>query len=291
MPLWNQYLIPETTEEAVDLLNSYSNSRVIAGGTDLLLELQQDSQPKPDLLVDVTRISEMTKLEIREKHLFIGASLPLKQIATSPLIKEHAFALQEACNLIGGPQVRNVATLGGNVAHALPAGDGTIALLALDAWAVIVSTDGRKRVPLIELYSGPGLTALKPNEILEGLYIRQKKFGQSSAFKRVMRPQGVALPVLNIAVWLELYESRINDVRISIGPAGRIPQRATLAENELKGQQLTDQLLENAHNALLGQVSLRTSAYRATFEYRKHISNVLLKQTVKAAYERAELQV
>ena len=96
-------------------------------------------------------------MRTRGRSLFIGAAVPLSHIARHPLVAQHAEALREACELIGGPQVRNVATLGGNVAHALPAADGTIALLALDATAEIASLNGSRRLPVAELFEGQGL--------------------------------------------------------------------------------------------------------------------------------------
>lgn len=289
MPLWNHYFIPETAEEALDVLKNDSTAQIVAGGTDLLLELQQVSNPVEKTLVDVTRIPELHALETRNDALFIGSAVPLKQVAGSDLVKTHAYALNEASNLIGGPQVRNVATLGGNVAHALPAADGTIALLALDALAEVVSKVGKKQVPMISLFKGPGESTLDPRgDLLIGFYIKLKRPHQASAFKRIMRPQGVALPVLNLGLWLEREDNKIRDIRISVGPAGKIPQRGTAAENELRGKFLTKEIIHQAELAILDQLTFRTSPHRATSDYRKHICGVLLEQVIITAWERAE---
>ena len=111
----------------------------IAGGTDLLLDLKQGRHAPVHTLIDLTFVPEMTVLELRGDELYIGAAVPVNRVALDPLTGTHAQALVEACDLIAGPQVRNVATLGGNVAHALPAADGTIALTALDAQAEVAS--------------------------------------------------------------------------------------------------------------------------------------------------------
>lgn len=289
MPLWNHYFIPETAEEALDVLKNDSTAQIVAGGTDLLLELQQVSNPAEKTLVDVTRIPELHALETRNDALFIGAAVPLKQVADSDLVKTHAYALNEASNLIGGPQVRNVATLGGNVAHALPAADGTIALLALDALAEVFSKEGKKQVPMISLFKGPGESTLDPRgDLLVGFYIKLKKPHQASAFKRIMRPQGVALPVLNLGLWLDREDNKIRDIRISVGPAGKVPQRGTAAENELRGKSFTKEIIHQAELAILDQLTFRTSPHRATSDYRKHICGVLLEQVIKTAWERAE---
>jgi carbon-monoxide dehydrogenase medium subunit len=144
--------------------------------------------------------------------------------------------------------VRNVATLGGNVAHALPAADGTIALLALDATAEIVSLEGRRRVPMEQLFAGPGQSTLQPRgEILVGFLLQRRGPGQASAFRRVMRPQGVAIAILNTAIWLERQEGCIRDIRIAVGPAGPTPFRARQTEATLRGKPPDPPVLASAY--------------------------------------------
>ncbi len=288
MTAWNQYIIARTIQDALQALSAaHGSARPIAGGTDLLLDLQQGRHPPVDTLVDITHIPELTKLELRGHELFIGAGAPLARIVHSPLVGQHSRALSEACGLIGGPQVRNTATLGGNVAHALPAGDGTIALMALDAQAEIASLDGIRRAPLADLFSGPGRSSLDiRNEILLGFYLPLAQSFQSSAHRRVMRPQGVAIAILNMAVWISRHEQLIVNVRISLGPAGPVPQRARQTEAFLRGQTPTNENLELATQILLSEASFRTSAHRATAEYRRHLAGVLLKETLLTAWQR-----
>lgn len=296
MPTYNKYLIPNSIQDALRVLKEYApgSVRLVAGGTDLLLDLRQGRHAPLEALVDVNSIPELQRFEIKDDQLYIGAAVPLNEVTESPLVIQHAQALSEATGLIGGPQVRNTATLGGNVAHALPAGDGTISLLSLDAKAEIASKDGIRIVPLIELYAGPGKSMLDPQgDLLVGFIMPVKKAGQASSFKRVMRPQGVALPILNMSVWLDREGNTIKDIRIAIGPAGRTPQLGIAAENVLRGKELTDVLLDEALEALLNNISLRTSKLRATKEYRVHLTGVLLKDVVTCAWERAaeELKV
>src|SRR5919108_2931371 len=140
MNLWQEYLRPTNLSQALQAFAEASGPILpIAGGTDLLLDLEQGRHAPAHTLLDVTSIVEMNALEVRGDELFVGAAVPVNRIVLDPLAGAHAQALTEACNLIAGPQVRNVATLGGNVAHALPAADGTIALLALNAQAEIAS--------------------------------------------------------------------------------------------------------------------------------------------------------
>lgn len=291
MRLWENYYQPRTIADALALMSAAPGStRFIAGGTDLLLDLQQGRQKPPDTLIDVANIPEMVCLEIRHDQLFIGAAVPLNQIIDSPLIMEHAQAVYEACSLIGGPQVRNTATLGGNIAHALPAADGTIALLALDAQAIVTGVDGERQVPVGELFLGPGLSALEENhELLVGFQLPLRQAGQASTHRRIMRPQGVAIAILNMAVWLQRNRDAIVGIRIAIGPAGPVPFRAKKTEESLRGRLLEPELMEIALEALLAEARFRTSPHRATETYRRHMAGVLLRETLEAAWNRAKL--
>lgn len=296
MNLWQNYIRPKNLSEAMDAFATAPRPLApIAGGTDLLLDLEQGRHSSVQTLIDVTSIAEMTLLEVRGDELFIGAAVPVNRIVLDPLAVAHAQALTEACNLIAGPQVRNVATLGGNVAHALPAADGTIALLALDAEAEIASASGTRRIQFKELFVGPGKSSLRHGEeLIVGFYfpIHQtlkvsQTFRVSSCFQRIMRPQGVALPILNCAVWLERGENVIKDVRIAVGPGGGTPFRAAQAEDVLRGKSLTEEMFEAALKALLAQAHFRTSARRASADYRQHLVVTLFKETLESAWERA----
>ena len=300
MNLWQNYLRPKTLAEAMDAFSSAQKPLApIAGGTDLLLDLEQRRHSPVHTLIDVTEIEELLIIELRADSLFIGAGVPVNRIVLDPLVGAHAQALVEACELIGGPQVRNVATLGGNVAHALPAADGTIALLALDAKAEIasVSTAGRvaaerrietRLVPFAELFLGPGKSSIKHGEeLIVGFYLPVLKNNQASCFKRIMRPQGVALPIINVATWLEREKDTIIDIRIAVGPGAATPWRARDAEQVLIGKSMNDETVEAALKILLAHVSFRSSPRRASADYRRHLVETLFKDTLESAWKRA----
>jgi CO/xanthine dehydrogenase FAD-binding subunit len=290
MNLWQEYKRPTSVTEAVQSLASASGPALpIAGGTDLLLDLKQGNHSPIHTLVDLTFIPEMSALELRGDELFIGAAVPVNRVALDPLTGAHAQALVEACNLIAGPQVRNTATLGGNVAHALPAADGTIALTALEAQAEVAGVSGTRRMPFTSLFLGPGKSAIdKTKEIIVGFYLPLSTSHSSSCFKRIMRPQGVALPILNCAVWLERAGDVVNDIHIAVGPGGATPFRATEAEAVLRGQTLNEETFTRTLEVLLGQAKFRSSARRAGAEYRKHIVGGLFKDVLDTAWKRAE---
>jgi carbon-monoxide dehydrogenase medium subunit len=288
MTLWKNYYLARNVDDALHALTGAAGpARLVAGGTDLLLDMQQGRHPPVDTLVDVTEIPELTALEIRQDSLYVGAAVPLNRIVASPLVSEHARALVEASALIGGPQVRNTATLGGNVAHALPAGDGTIALVALDASAEVANPGGCRRFPILELFHGPGRSSLEPaRDLLLGFYLPLGGPGQASAFRRVMRPQGVAIAILNMAAWVRREGDRVGAIRLALGPAGPTPQRAFAVEEFLCGKALDEQVLALALDALLETARFRTSPHRATLAYRRHLAGFLLGETLSAAWER-----
>jgi len=293
MALWQHYATPGSVDEALAALSeSHGPSRVIAGGTDLLLDLDQGRTPPVHTLIDVTRISEMRAIRETEPAIFVGAAATHAEIVSSALLQETAACLVEACSLIGGPQVRNVATLGGNVAHALPAGDGTIALLALAAEAWIAGPHGRRWEPVDSLIRSPGVpTFQRESEILVGFRFAPATPSAQTCFRRVMRPQGVAIAILNMAAWIRWGEAgRVEDVRLAVGPAGPRPLRARAAEACLRGSTLEAADLARAARELDREVHLRTSPHRATAEYRHLLLEVILRRVLRGTRPAAEGQ-
>jgi len=298
--LWQDYHLPTSLGEALELLASYhGEARIVGGGTDLILEIQQGHRPPVKALVDVTRIAGANEIQREGDYILIGCGVTHSQIVESALIQQYGTALAEGCGVIGGPQVRNVATLAGNVAHALPAGDGTISLLALGGEAQIsrletfeVLQTSKVWMPLEQLYLGPGQSLVDPTqEVISALRFVPTGGGEGSAFARIMRPQGVALPILGMAARLKLVGDIISRARISVGPVAPTPFRACNAEGLLVGQPATDETIQAAIPILLNECHPRTSAHRATAEYRREMLSVLLRNTLSTAIGRATNQV
>ena len=286
---WNHYLTPLSVEEALTCLAEASGPACpIGGGTDLLIEIQQGHHPPVDTLVDLTFIEELSCIEVRENELFIGAAAPVGRIAESGLVKKEAQAVSEACAVIGGPQVRNSATLGGNVAHALPAADGMLALVAMDAVVEIASMEGRQKASILSLFAGPGKSTLDTRrELLVGFSIAMGGRDEGSSFCRVMRPQGVALPVLNMAVWVGRDGERIREARVAVGPAGPVPQRARAVEDFLRGMKYGPELVRSVEEVWRTSTHFRSSPRRATAEYRRHLSGILFEEAIENAWQRS----
>jgi CO/xanthine dehydrogenase FAD-binding subunit len=291
MTFWDHYYLPTTVDEALArLADGEGQARVVAGGTDLLLELQQGRKPPQRALVDVTRIPEMTCIVENAETLEVGAAVTHTAIVASAALARHATCLVESCGVIGGPQVRNVATLGGNVAHALPAGDGTLSLVALDAEAEIATPTGRDWRPVRSLFRGPGKSTLDlTRELIVRFRLPRARLerGEASAFKRIMRPQGVALPILGLAAWVAVDEGHITAARLAMGPAGPVPLRAERAEAVLAGRSLDEAVLNEAVDALWAEAQLRTSPHRATADYRREMVAVLAERALRLAVQRA----
>ncbi len=295
--LWQDYHLPTSISEALALLASYNGqARIVGGGTDLILELQQGHRPPLQALVDVTRIAGASDIRREGDHIVIGCGVTHAQIVNSPLIQQHGTALAEGCGVIGGPQVRNVATLAGNIAHALPAGDGTLALLALGGEAQVARKShgnghgfDSEWLPLEKLYLGPGRSWVDPTrEMISALRFTPTGPGEASAFARIMRPQGVALPILGMAARLELDGHIISSVRVAVGPVAPTPYCARAVQAFLTGKPATTETIEAAIPVLLSECHPRTSAHRATAEYRREMLCVLLRQVLNSAIERAK---
>jgi carbon-monoxide dehydrogenase medium subunit len=291
MALWTYYHVPGTVEEALSLLAHYrGTARVVAGGTDLLLEMRQGHQPAVEALVDITRIHELTRIEQADGGIIIGAGVTHAQIAASDLLIKKATCLAESCGVVGGPQVRNVATLGGNVVNALPAADGTTSLMVLDAEAEVWQDGKRCWVALPRLFAGPGESLLDPTrDLLLAFRFKPCEALEGTAFKRVMRPQGVALPIMACAVWVHLGsdESTLEDVRICVGPVAPRPMRAFEVEEVLRGVHFGEDTLDRAVKVARDRLHPRASKYRATAEYRVEMMEMLLKRAIPLAVQRA----
>ncbi|MBK8797841.1 MAG: FAD binding domain-containing protein [Anaerolineales bacterium] len=222
---WQAYHTPHSLDEALALLSDYAGAaQIVAGGTDLILDFQQGNHAPPQALVDVTTIRGLDQIIEEDGWIIVGAAVTHTVIEAHPLIRRYGAALAESCSVVGGPQVRNVATIGGNVAHALPAADGTIGLLALGAEVQVCTWNGIAVEctwqPLLSIFVGPGMNSLAPNQMIGAFRFPVQEPHTGSAFDRIMRPQGVALPILGVAaqVTLDAAGARAVAAAIAVGP-------------------------------------------------------------------------
>jgi xanthine dehydrogenase iron-sulfur cluster and FAD-binding subunit A len=224
--MWQRYEIPNTVDEALQILARYEGrAQLIAGGTDLVLELQQGKH-QVDCLVDVTRIPGLAEIEQQEGWILLGANVTFRQIKESALLRDQARVLAEAAASVGALQIQTVATLAGNLVSALPAADGSVALVALDAEVQVTNPAGPTWRPVAELFLAPGQSAVDPRrEMITAIRFPAALPHQGSAWERIGRRRALVLPILNCAVNLALDASgqRISGPGSAWGRSPRCP--------------------------------------------------------------------
>jgi carbon-monoxide dehydrogenase medium subunit len=286
---WESYHKPESVEEALELLQHYDGAaRVVGGGTDLLVEIRRGLRRPFKAMVDVTGIADLRSIDEDQGYIVIGCGVTHTQIVDDERIVQYGACLAESCGVIGGPQVRNTGTLAGNVAHALPAGDGTIGLLALGGEVEIAGTTGTRWIPAKDTFLGPGKSVIdRQREVLTRLRFKPTGSREGSAFHRVMRPQGLCLPIISMAARLEVDGDTVTTASISMGPVGPVPWFAEAAAEVLVGGTASAEQYDKAVVAALDKVTLRASKYRATEEYRSSMVRTFLPIILARAAERA----
>jgi len=282
--MWQNYLFPASVEEALDMLANYDGrARLVAGGTDLILELREGKR-EVEALVDITRIPGLDAIELDNGIIILGAAVTYRQVIDSPLLQAKAPVLVEASRKVGSPQIRNVGTLVGNVINAMPAADGAMALLALGAELEIASPEGRRWAPIETLYEGPGRSKVDPSrEMVTAVRFPALGQNQGSAFERLARRKALALPVLNVAVVVALDEGHFQDARIAMGPVAPTPFRARGAEEMLRGAPSNSETIQRAAEMAAGEARPRSSLLRASAAYRKEVLVVLVRRALTRA--------
>jgi CO/xanthine dehydrogenase FAD-binding subunit len=288
--MWQEYLFPSSVEEALAMLAERDGrARLVAGGTDLIIQLTE-GQRSADCLVDITRIPELDRITLEDGMIALGASVTHRQAAESPLIRERATVLAEACQAVGSLQIRNLGTLGGNIVNAMPAADGSIALLALEAEAEIADGMGRKWVPLRDLFVRPGVSRVdSTREMLTALRFRALSERQGSALERIARRRALALPILVCAVVVTLSEAGedFESARIALGPVAPVPFRACRAEESLRGAPISLETMARAGEIAMQESQPRSSLLRASKEYREEVIKVLVRRGLERAVQMA----
>lgn len=282
------YLFPETIDEAVSFLKSSGGqARIIAGGTDLLLDLPE-GKVKTSSLVDITRIPELKKIILEDGVICIGAAVTHNQAANSELIKEKAAALAYAASCVGSCQIRNSGTVVGNVCNAQPAADTAVALVALGATAEIVTPNGKEYMSVENMYAGVGKSTVdSASQLVTAVRFPASGKNQGTAFVRLEQRKALALPMLNVAACVSLEGNKFQWARIVMAPVGPGPVRATAAEQILKGAEIKEDIIEKAARAAMEQANPRNSALRGSREYRTSVLPVLVRRALEQAVANA----
>lgn len=244
--MWQTYLQPTSLEEALSLLHKYGETaRIVAGGTDVLVELQRGVKPT-STLIDVTALRDLKYVRSENGSIALGALATHNDVLRSPLCWQYALPLAQACREIGAPQIRTRATIAGNVITASPANDTITPLIALNAEAILMNSDGERNVPLKDFYLGVRRTVLKPGELLREIRIPTLPVSARALFLKLGLRQAQAISVINVAFVLIFEDEYIRDAQITLGCLAPTIVHASNVEAYLKGKQLVPAVCQEA---------------------------------------------
>jgi len=279
----------ESPAHAVALLGEHPEARIIAGGSDVLIKIR-DGKLAGCTLVSIQRLDELRGVALdADGGLRIGAMTSVSHIASDPLIKKHFAVLGEAAETIGGPQLRNIATIGGNVCNGVTSADTASTLMAFDAVMEYLGPNGTRLVPIRDHYTGPGRTALAHNELLCAIVIPKESYEDCFGcyIKYAMR-EALDIATLGCSANVRLSKDKalIERARLAYGVAGPVPMRAPSAEAAASGSAASEVTINAAALAGLADLRPRTS-WRASAEFRLHLAEELARRTFREAIIRA----
>jgi len=276
-----------TTSEAVDLLKEYGDqAQILAGGTDLLVQIREKHN-RGSIMIDITDIKEVSNIEFTDTEMKIGAMVRFTDIVENEKIKSEFPGLWDACKSVGSPQIRNLGTLGGNLANGSPAADSAPPLMALGASITAASSDGIRQIPLTEFYLGKGKTALKLDEMLVSINIpldANKK--QYLEFEKLGLRNALAISRISASVSM-VFNAKgvIETCRIASGSLGLNPTRETELEVWFVGKTLDESLIKDGAKKFGDIVEDRLSG-RSSMPYKREAVQGVLKPALRRILDR-----
>ena len=289
-----QYLQPRSLAEALAMLaENEGRALAFAGGTDVIPLLRRGDL-QAETLVDLTGLPGLEAIESEGEYISLGALVTHSRLCSSPLIREKAGLLAQAAGAMGSPQIRNVATVAGNLVSGQPAADASIPLLALEATVTIASRSGDREVPLRQFFTGQGQTVVDSRrEILTKIRFRALGNGRGGAYLRLSPRRALALPILVVAAVVQADRDKrvIEDAAIALGPVAPIPFRALQTEAKLRGAPISQETLDLAAQSAFAEANPRSSLLRGSREYRKEMVKVLVARGLRRALEDAGLDM
>jgi carbon-monoxide dehydrogenase medium subunit len=277
------YCAPATIEEAAAIVSERgSGAKILAGGTDLI-SMMKLGLVTPESIVSLNRIEGLDYIQEQNGVIKIGALTTISQILASDLIKERCFSLYETSLGFATPQVRNMATIGGNICRSSPCANTPPSLMTLGAEVTLVGKKGDRTISLEDFITGPGENVLD-GEILKETIIPIPDEKSGAAFMQLTR-NSADLAKINCAVKITINDGRCEEIRIVLGSVSNRPVRVNAVEQLIKGQEISAELLEKASKAAVEDIFPITDA-RSSAEYRRHVSRVLVSRTVRNAIER-----
>ncbi|MFC1563717.1 FAD binding domain-containing protein [candidate division KSB1 bacterium] len=282
IPEFNYYK-PETIEEAYTLVNEINDPGLLAGGTDLLVEIKQGKRSHNDI-ISLTGIEELKKIIKEGDKIYIGAGVIHNEILNSPLLKEYCSALCDTARNIATEQIRNTATLGGNLCTAASCCDMAPILISLGAEIDVVSTNGERVIPLSDFFTGHRTTALKRNEILYRIKINIPSESTSACYKKFGIRDAASIAVASVACMIKIENDTCTEASIVLGAVAPAPKLSGKAAALIKGRKLNE--LTGEYLAQIGEAAAADSQpindIRGTAGYRKELVKIL---TIRAIEE------
>jgi carbon-monoxide dehydrogenase medium subunit len=280
-------VLPASVDECLRMLAERGpEAKLVAGGTDLLPQLK-NGQLKPACVVDLSGVERLRSLEpANGGGLRIGAAVTARTLERDPGVRARYPALAEGGALVGSVQIRNLATVGGNLCNAAPSADMAPPLLALDAEAVIAGPRGTRRTPLAAFFTGVRRTVLAPDELLIELVVPAPGPRSGGHYLRHTPRRELDIAVVGVASQLTLADGVCARARIALAAVAPTPVRATAAEQALEGQPVTAERIERAAS-LAAEAARPISDQRGSADFRRHLVRVLTRRTLTRALERA----
>ena len=259
-----------SVKDAIDLLQKHPNAKIIAGGSDVLIEIREGKLAGCEL-VSIFKLDEMRRVSMdSDSTLRIGALTSFSHITRDPLIQKYFRALGEAVDTVGGPQIRNIGTIGGNTCNGVTSADSASTLISYDAIMEITGPNGVRKLPIKEFYIKAGKVALEHDEILTAILIEEDSYKDCFGhyIKYAMR-NAMDIATLGVSVNVRLSDDKntVERMRVGFGVAGPVPMRSESAELAANGKPVTMEIVEAAAKAALNDVNPRTS-WRASKELR-----------------------
>ena len=281
--MWKKYILAKSIDEAVTALAEGGDSaRIIAGGTDLILEIERGVRQGITTIIDITRIPGLDDIiEDNDGIIHMGPLVTHNHVVASPLIRDKAYALLQACWEVGSPQIRNRGTIAGNLVTASPANDAISPLMALGAKVKLVSSRGERAVPLSEFYTGVRKTVMAQDEVLVDIFFNAPKATQHSFFIKTALRRAQAISVINISVLLEIEDGLVYRPQIALGAAAPTIIHAEMAEGYLEEKVLDDEVIAEAAT-LVAQAAQPISDIRGSSDYRDYMMGVIAKRALIA---------
>lgn len=279
-----EYLEPETIEETLTILSQYQGkSKIIAGGTDLMLQMRNKAI-KPEYVVDITRIPGLDYVAFDDQRgLRLGAVTTIRALETSAEIQRKYPVISQAASQLGSVAIRNVATVGGNLCNALPSAETSQVLVALSAQVKMIGPRGERILPLDGFFTGVGKTVLQPDELLLEILVSECPPHTSGIYIKHSPRGPIDLAVVNITVLMTMEPDHkvCRDAKIVLGAVSPTPLRARKAENVLKGERVDAALIDRAAQVASDEAHPRHGSIRGSFEYKKEMVKVLTGRAIK----------